>query len=140
MVKVTAMPQNIVTKLRARAQTLQVEVSALLLAFRDPRTPWVARGLIALVAAYALSPIDLIPDFIPVLGYLDDLILVPAGIALAVRMIPPQVLADSRESARQAGGPGKGVGMVGAGFIVLIWILAIIVFASFIYQLLKERL
>ena len=84
------------TKLRARAQTLQADVYALLLAFRDPRTPWVTHGLIALVAAYALSPIDLIPDFIPVLGYLDDLILVPAGIALAIRMIPPQVWTDSR--------------------------------------------
>jgi uncharacterized membrane protein YkvA (DUF1232 family) len=112
----------------------------LLLAFRDPRTPWAARGLIALVAAYALSPIDLIPDFIPVLGYLDDLILVPAGIALAVRMIPPQVLADSREAAQRGAVTGKGLGMIGAGIIVLIWILAIIVFASFIYRLLKEEL
>ena len=68
-------------KLKSRAQTLQADAHALLIAFRDPRTPWAARGLIALVAAYALSPIDLIPDFIPVLGYLDDLILVPAGIA-----------------------------------------------------------
>ncbi len=127
-------------KLRSRAQALQAEVHALLIAFRDPRTPWYARSLILLTAAYALSPIDLIPDFIPVLGYLDDLILVPAGIALAVRIIPPQVMADSRNTAQQAKDSGKGMGLVGAGFIVLIWILAIIVFTSFIYQLLKEKL
>jgi uncharacterized membrane protein YkvA (DUF1232 family) len=127
-------------KLRSRAQAMQAEVHTLLIALRDPRTPWYARSLIVLTAAYALSPIDLVPDFIPVLGYLDDLILVPAGIALAVRIIPPQVMADSRNTAQQAKDPGKGMGLVGAGFIVLIWILAIIVFTSFIYQLLKEKL
>jgi uncharacterized membrane protein YkvA (DUF1232 family) len=127
-------------KLRSRARNLQIDILALLLAFRDPRTPWTARGLIALVLAYALSPIDLIPDFIPVLGYLDDLILLPLGIALAVRMIPPQVMADSRLNAQQAKGLGRGMGIVGAGIIVLIWILAIIVFTSFIYHFLKEKL
>jgi uncharacterized membrane protein YkvA (DUF1232 family) len=126
-------------KLRSRAQELQAEVHALLIAFRDPRTPWYAKGLIALVAAYALSPIDLIPDFIPVFGALDDLILIPAGIALAVRMIPPPVMADSRKTAQQMGVSGKRMGIAGAGIIVFIWILAIIVFASFIYQLLKEK-
>ena len=125
-------------KLKSRARTLQTDVQALLVAFRDPRTPWAARGMIALVAAYALSPIDLIPDFIPVLGYLDDLILVPAGIALAIRMIPPQVMADSRKAA-QPGGAAQGLAWVGAGIIVLIWILAIIIFASFFYRLLKEK-
>jgi uncharacterized membrane protein YkvA (DUF1232 family) len=126
-------------KLKSRARSLQGDVQALLIAFRDPRTPWAARGMIALVVAYALSPIDLIPDFIPVLGYLDDLILVPAGIALAIRMIPPQVLADSRKST-QHDGSVKGLGMLGAGIIVLIWILAIIVLASLIYRSLKEKL
>ena len=75
---------------------------ALLLAYRDPRTPWYAKAFAALVAAYALSPIDLIPDFIPVLGQLDDLLLVPLGVALAVRMIPREVLADCRARAREA--------------------------------------
>lgn len=127
-------------KLKSRARNLQADVQALLLAFRDPRTPWAARGLIALVVAYALSPIDLIPDFIPILGYLDDLILLPLGVALAIRMIPPQVLADSRLNAQQAQGIGRGMGIVGAGIIVLIWILAIIVFASFVHHFLKEKL
>ncbi|MCL5612169.1 MAG: YkvA family protein, partial [Chloroflexi bacterium] len=72
-------------KLKQRARTLKHETIALYFAFRDPRTPWYAKIFAALVVAYAFSPIDLIPDFIPVLGYLDDLILVPAGIALAVR-------------------------------------------------------
>ena len=125
-------------KLKSRARTLQTDVQALLVAFRDPRTPWAARGMIVLVAAYALSPIDLIPDFIPVLGYLDDLILIPAGIALAIRMIPSQVMADSRKAAQQDGS-AKGLGMLGAGIIVLIWILAIIVLAAHIYRSLKEK-
>jgi uncharacterized membrane protein YkvA (DUF1232 family) len=127
-------------KLRSRAQILQTDIQALLIAFRDPRTPWLARGLIALIAAYALSPIDLIPDFVPILGYLDDLILVPAGIALAVRMIPPQVWAESRENAQQATSSEKGMRIIGAGIIVLIWILAIIVFSIIIYRLVKEKL
>jgi len=89
-------------RLRARARELKIQVHALLLAYRDPRTPWYAKALAVLVAAYALSPIDLIPDFIPVLGQLDDLLLVPLGIALAVRLIPREVLADCRARARQA--------------------------------------
>lgn len=127
-------------RLKGTAQTLQKDVYILLIAFRDPRTPWFARGLIALIAAYALSPIDLIPDFIPIIGYLDDLILIPAGIALAIRLIPPQVLADSREVAQLPGGPGRSLKIIGVGIIVLIWILTIIVFASLIYLLLKEKL
>ena len=125
-------------KLKSRARTLQADIQALVVAFQDPRTPWAARGMIALVVAYALSPIDLIPDFIPVLGYLDDLILVPVGITLAIRMIPPQVMADSHKAAQQDGS-AKSLGMLGAGIIVLIWILAIIVLASLIYRSLKEK-
>ncbi|MBL8056706.1 MAG: DUF1232 domain-containing protein, partial [Anaerolineales bacterium] len=75
-------------RLRAHARALKAEAYALYLAARDPRTPWYARALAAGVAAYAFSPLDLIPDFIPVLGYLDDLVLVPLGIWLALRLIP----------------------------------------------------
>ena len=121
---------------KSRLKVLRTEVKALLFALRDPRTPWYARGLIVLIAAYALSPIDLIPDFIPVLGYLDDLLLVPAGVALAVRLIPPQVMAEARLTAlagndsRTRNGDSEGqFGKMGAGIIVLIWILAIIIFA-----------
>lgn len=86
-------------RLRTLARTLKADLHALSIAARDPRTPWVARAVAVLVLAYALSPIDLIPDFIPVLGYLDDLLLVPAGLWLARRLIPPAVLADARAHA-----------------------------------------
>jgi len=88
--------------LKVRARALGSETRALWLAARHPDTPWSARLLIALVAGYALSPLDLIPDFIPVLGYLDDLVLVPLGLALAIRLVPPQVMAGCR--ARVAAG------------------------------------
>jgi len=83
----------------ARAQALQRDVYALYLAARDRRTPWYAKMVAVLVTAYALSPIDLIPDAIPVLGYLDDLVLLPLGVLLARRLIPPPVMAESRERA-----------------------------------------
>ena len=84
---------------KQRAGLLKRETYAVYLAMRDPRVPWYAKALAACVVAYAFSPIDLIPDFIPVLGYLDDLILVPLGIALVVKLIPPPLLADYREQA-----------------------------------------
>src|SRR5712691_3572734 len=90
----------LVQRLKARAHLLKRDTIALYLVARDPRTPWYAKVLAAAVVAYALSPIDLIPDFIPVLGYLDDLILVPAGIALVLRLVPAEVMADCREQAR----------------------------------------
>jgi uncharacterized membrane protein YkvA (DUF1232 family) len=87
---------------KARASRLKKDTYAIYLACRDRRTPWYARVLGVVVAAYALSPVDLIPDAIPVLGYLDDLLLVPLGVALVLRMIPPQVMADCREKAAAA--------------------------------------
>ena len=109
---------------RSRARQLKSETYALYLAYRDPRVPWYAKVLVACVVAYALSPIDLIPDFIPVLGYLDDLLLVPLGIALAVRLIPLTVLSECREQAKtemEAGGPTR---WIAAGVILAIWLLA----------------
>ena len=88
-------------RLKTLAKQLKAELLALSLAARDPRTPWYARAFALLVLAYALSPIDLIPDFIPVLGYLDDLLLVPAGLWLALRLIPPGVMAGARAEAAQ---------------------------------------
>ena len=84
---------------RVDARTLTRDVHALYLAGRDPRVPWYAKALAIAVAGYALSPIDLIPDFIPLLGYLDDLILVPAGILLVIRLIPPDIMAEHRNRA-----------------------------------------
>jgi uncharacterized membrane protein YkvA (DUF1232 family) len=86
---------------RARLESLRADTRALYLAVRDPRVPWYAKALAGLVTAYALSPIDLIPDFIPILGHLDDLVLVPLGIALTVRLIPGPVWAECRARARQ---------------------------------------
>lgn len=106
------------TRLRDWAVGLKVDVLALYLAARDPRVPLAPKLVAAAVAAYALSPIDLIPDFIPILGALDDLIIVPLGIALAVRLIPPELMADCR--ARAAGLP-KRASFAGAMAIMLIW-------------------
>jgi uncharacterized membrane protein YkvA (DUF1232 family) len=108
-------------QLQRWARTLKRDTLALYFAARDPRVPWYAKTVAAAVAAYALSPIDLIPDFIPVIGYLDDLILVPLGIALAIRLIPPVVLEEHRASAaaRIANRP---VSRIGALVIIVIWV------------------
>jgi uncharacterized membrane protein YkvA (DUF1232 family) len=107
---------------RSKARELKTEVYALYLAYRDPRVSWPARIFAGLVVAYAFSPIDLIPDPIPVLGYLDDLILVPLGAALARRMIPPDVLAECRVKAQEVMAAGKPVNWVAAGVIIAIWV------------------
>jgi uncharacterized membrane protein YkvA (DUF1232 family) len=111
------------TQLKRWARRLKQEVYALYLAYRDPRVPWYARVVAACVVGYAFSPIDLIPDPIPVLGYLDDLVLVPLGIALAIRLIPPAVLAECRERAAEAARERRPTNWVVAGVIVAIWLL-----------------
>ncbi|MCA9913439.1 MAG: DUF1232 domain-containing protein [Anaerolineae bacterium] len=108
-------------ELKAWAKQLKRSVIVLFLAYRDPRTPWYARGLALLILGYALSPLDLIPDFVPVLGYLDDLILLPLGIALALRLIPQEVLAEARANAEQASVPAW---MGSAGCVIVLWLLA----------------
>src|SRR5437764_2558767 len=102
------------------ARQLKTEIYALYLAYKDPRVPWYARLFAACVVGYAFSPIDLIPDPIPVLGYLDDLVLVPLGITLAVKMIPAPVLAECRAQAQVAMRQGKPVNWVAAGVIIAI--------------------
>ncbi len=111
-----------IDKWKKRAQQLKTEVYALYLAYRDPRTPWFARLLSALVVAYAFSPIDLIPDPIPVLGYLDDLVLIPLGVYLALKLIPKEVMVESRARAKELMAEGKPVNKLAAVVIVLIWI------------------
>ncbi len=108
---------------RARARDLKGHTLTVYYAARDPRTPLHVRLLALVVAAYALSPIDLIPDFIPLLGLLDDIVLVPLGLALVVRLTPPEVLAEARERARVAG--GKPVSYPAAAFVVLLWLLVL---------------
>ncbi|WP_394700174.1 YkvA family protein [uncultured Desulfosarcina sp.] len=108
---------------KARARLLKTEIHALWLACQDPRVPRRARLLAALVAAYALSPIDLIPDFIPVLGYVDDMILLPLGILLVVKMIPADVLADCRARAKEASlRKGASGAVLGAVMVVVLWV------------------
>lgn len=108
---------------KRRVGQIKRETYALYLAYRDPRTPWYARLFAAGVVGYAFSPIDLVPDFIPVLGYLDDLILVPLGIFLALKMIPPQVMAECRERTREVMAHGKPVNRAAAVVVAAIWLL-----------------
>lgn len=108
---------------KQKARALKIEVYALYLAYQDPRVSWVARLFTACVVTYAFSPIDLIPDFIPVIGYLDDLILIPIGIKIAVSMIPAEVMTESREKAKELIRQGKPVNWVAGMMIILIWIL-----------------
>lgn len=118
--EVSSRRQILFNRLRARACQLKRETRALYYAYRDPRTPWYARLFAAVVVAYAFSPIDLIPDFIPVLGYLDDLIMLPLGVALALRLIPPGVIVDARAHAAEM--EGKPTNWIAAGVIVTVWI------------------
>jgi uncharacterized membrane protein YkvA (DUF1232 family) len=108
---------------KERARALKKETFTLYLACRHPRVPWYAKALALLVVGYALSPIDLIPDFIPVLGYLDDLVLIPLGIMLVIRMIPAEVLAECRQKSETLVGRATRAGKIAAAVIVLIWIL-----------------
>lgn len=115
---------------KSRARQLKTELYALYLAYRDPRVPWYARLVAALVAGYAFSPIDLIPDPIPVLGYLDDLILIPLGIALALRLIPAPIMVECRIKAQEridSGQPTRLTNWIAAGVIVGIWIALVVV-------------
>jgi uncharacterized membrane protein YkvA (DUF1232 family) len=107
-------------RLRDWARLIKRDVHALYLARRDPRVPWYAKTLAALVAGYALSPIDLIPDFIPVVGYLDDVILVPLGIMAVIRLIPPEVMAEHRDMAAAA--QERPVSRVAAVAVISAWI------------------
>jgi uncharacterized membrane protein YkvA (DUF1232 family) len=109
-----------IQRLESWARRLKVEVYALYLAYKDPRVPWYARVFVAVVVGYAFSPIDLIPDPVPVLGYLDDLILIPLGVALAIRMIPAPVLAECRQKARDT--KDRPVSKVGAVVVVIVWL------------------
>jgi uncharacterized membrane protein YkvA (DUF1232 family) len=121
------------------AGQLKAETYALYLAYRDPRTPWYARVFAACVVGYAFSPIDLIPDPIPVLGYLDDLILVPLGIVLAVRMIPPAVLSECRQQAQALMEEGKPVNRAAAVAVVAIWLLLAAVVTLLVVRAIQGR-
>jgi uncharacterized membrane protein YkvA (DUF1232 family) len=107
-------------RIKKWAHAIRRDVHALWLAARDPRTPWYAKAFALAIAAYALSPIDLIPDFIPVIGYLDEVILIPLAIMLAVRLVPPELMAEHRAAEAER----KPVSRAGTAFIVAVWLLA----------------
>jgi len=113
-------------QLKAWAQALKRDVMTLWFALKHPQTPWYARVLAVVVTAYALSPVDLIPDFIPILGYLDDLILVPVGVWLLLKILPDQVLKDSRDQAQAwfSQSQRRPLSQVGLVIVVAIWVLA----------------
>ena len=119
------------------ARLVKRDIHALYLCSRDPRVPWHAKALAIFVAAYALSPIDLIPDFVPVLGYLDDVILVPVGIWLVVRLIPAHVMAEHRELAAAA--HDRPVSRTAAAVIVAIWIASAILCSWLIWRYLGAK-
>jgi uncharacterized membrane protein YkvA (DUF1232 family) len=122
---------------KQRVRQLKKEQLAIYIACKDPRVPWYARVFAGFVVAYALSPIDLIPDVIPILGYLDDLILVPLGIILVLKMIPPAVLAECREKAEAAMNQDKPTSWIAAIVIVTIWLLLGILAVVWIGRILK---
>jgi uncharacterized membrane protein YkvA (DUF1232 family) len=129
---------NFVDTWKRRAHQLKTEVYALYLAYKDPRTPWYARIFAAVVVAYAFSPIDLIPDPIPILGYLDDLVLIPLGVWIALKMIPAEVISESRAKAKEVIARGKPVNKVAATIIVLIWIGLAILVGVIVYKWVKH--
>ena len=118
---------------KEKAAQLRNEVFALYLASKNPRVPWYAKAFMIAILAYALSPIDLIPDFIPILGQLDDLVLVPAGIALLLRIIPKEVMEEARVKAKSELMDGK-KNWIAAAIILLIWLLALYLVVSFVWE------
>jgi len=119
---------------KRKVELLRAETYALYLAYRDPRVPWYSKVFAALVVGYAFSPIDLIPDFIPIIGYLDDLVLVPIGIAIALKMIPGEVMEECRLNAREALSDGMPINWVAAIVIVVIWLLLVAIFIFLILR------
>jgi len=122
---------------KERAQQLKTETYALYIAYKDPRVPWYAKVLAAFVVAHTLSPIDLIPDFIPVLGYLDDLIITPLGLVLVLRMIPEEVMIEARQKAEMSMGEVDRVARIGGIIVVSIWVLIGAVIVMWVYKLIR---
>jgi uncharacterized membrane protein YkvA (DUF1232 family) len=122
---------GLASRLRQWARRIKRDVTALYLAATDPRVPWYAKAVAMAVAAYAVSPIDLIPDFVPVLGYLDDIVIVPLGILLAVKLVPPGLMAEFREAAGQTGAQ-RAVSRWGAVIIVALWLIGIALFVRWL--------
>jgi uncharacterized membrane protein YkvA (DUF1232 family) len=125
---------SVLAKLKARARKLKGEVLALYLAAKHPQTPWYAKLFVVAIVAYALSPIDLIPDFIPVLGLLDEVLLLPFAIVLAVRMVPAGVMSECRARASESRPDGSRSGRIAAALIVVVWLAVIVLAAWWVLQ------
>ena len=121
----------LLVRVKQWARDLKRDIVALWIAARDNRTPWYAKAVAAAIAAYALSTVDLIPDFIPVLGYLDELIVLPLGIALAIRLIPPELMAQFRQQAASRRARPKSI--VAAVAIALVWAMTALLASYFVY-------
>lgn len=130
--------QKFISNWKLKVKELKIQVYALYLAYRDPRVPWYARVFAACVVGYAFSPIDLIPDFIPVLGYLDDLILVPLGITVALKMIPAHVLLECQAQSREIMQQGKPINRFAAAVIIGIWVLLAVLAIRLTFNLLNR--
>lgn len=128
------MKETLLNRLKRRARSIKTETYAIYIAYRDPRVPWFARLIAGIVLAYALSPIDLIPDFIPILGYLDDLLLVPLGILLVLKMIPEAVMQEARLQAQETIDQNLPVSQAAVAIIIVIWILLAVVLLIWLYK------
>jgi uncharacterized membrane protein YkvA (DUF1232 family) len=128
---------NILDTWKNWSKKLKLQTYTLYYAYKDPMTPWYAKVLSAAVVAYAFSPIDLIPDFVPMLGYLDDLILIPLGIALAVKLIPKEIMIRCRQQAKERIDSKRPVNWIAGGIIIAIWIM---VFCAVVYIILRRIL
>lgn len=119
---------SLIARWKRQAKLLRVKIYTIYVAYKDPRVPWYAKAFAACIVAYAFSPIDLIPDFIPILGYLDDIVLIPLGIALVLKMIPKAVIKECEEKAQAILSQDKPKSLVAAAIIVAIWVFVIALF------------
>ncbi len=120
---------------KQKSRQIKIEIYALYLAYRDPRVSWYAKAFIALVVGYAFSPIDLIPDFIPVLGYLDDLVLIPLGVFIALKMVPEKVMEDCRTRSKEVMSEKKPINRAAAIVIILIWLMLSVITIALVVRL-----
>ncbi len=131
------MAHSLIGKIKQNAKRLKSETYALYLAIRDPRTPWYAKVTAAVVVAYALSPIDIIPDFVPILGYLDDIILLPLGVWISIRMIPRDVMKEARDRAARVTIRGGTESRVATIVVVTLWLLTAAITAIILYRTIR---
>jgi len=128
----------VIERLKSRARLLKRDAYALYIIARDPRVPWYARVFLGLVVAHTFSPLDLIPDFVPVLGYLDDLIITPLGIALALKMIPAEVMTEARRQSEELMRQGKPISRAGAVLVIAVWLVILAIMVWWIARALND--